>query len=111
MTEKFIARVMKEETVVTEKHIYEYNRYSRKILIDGKEALDLNDEYRESKTIAKAIIETEKDDTAFFDGSMTVKEMERMLMNRMHFGNAESRVIIAALQLAGANFEKPLTSL
>ena len=55
---------------------------------------------------AKAIIEENKDFTRYFDGSSTLDQMYEMLAFRMQFGDAESKVIIAALKLAGAKFKK-----
>lgn len=46
---------------------------------------------------AKMILKCHKDNTAYFDGTITVGRMYEM-----HFGNAESQCIIAALTLAGA---------
>ena len=47
-----------------------------------------------------------KDMTAYFDSSMTRGEMYEMLRYSMRFGEAESRVIISALVLAGAQFKE-----
>ena len=55
---------------------------------------------------AKAIIEENKDFTRYFDGSSTLDQMYDMLTYRMRFGDAEAKVIIAALKLAGAKFKK-----
>ena len=55
---------------------------------------------------AKAIIEENKDFTGYFDGLSTLDQMYEMLAFRMQFGDAESKVIIAALKLAGAKFKK-----
>ena len=58
-----------------------------------------------TKQNAKQVIKDYKDDTAYFDGSMTAEEMQNMLMFRMGFGLAESLVITAALVNAGANLK------
>lgn len=58
---------------------------------------------------AKNIIKRYKDNTGYFDGSVTVADMYTMLRDRMQFGNAESQIIIAALTLAGAQW-KPASS-
>ena len=58
----------------------------------------------EFKRENKKIIDTYKDDTAYFDGSMSKPEIYEMLRSRMKFGEAETKVIIAALNLAGAKF-------
>ena len=58
-----------------------------------------------TKKLAKAIIEHNKDNTAYFDNSMTREEMYIMLRERMRFGIAETEVIIASLILAGAKFQ------
>lgn len=54
---------------------------------------------------AKAIIKRHKDNTGYFDSSITVTQMYKMLRDDMQFGNAESQVIIAALTLAGAQWK------
>lgn len=59
---------------------------------------------RYTKKAAKESIECYKDLTAFFDGSVKQGDMFDMLRYRMRFGEAETRVIIAALVLAGAKF-------
>ena len=58
-----------------------------------------------TKKKAKESIEAYKDMTAFFDESMSQEDMYNMLRFRMRFGEAETRVIIAALVLAGAKFK------
>lgn len=58
-----------------------------------------------TKKNAAQIIKDYKDDTSYFDGSMTAQEMQEMLMHRMGFGLAESLVITAALVKAGANLK------
>lgn len=59
---------------------------------------------RFSKKYAREILDLWKDETAYFDGSLTLGEMETLLMNRMGFGQAETTVIIMALIMAGAKF-------
>ena len=56
------------------------------------------------KQRAKETILAYKDMTCFFDGSVKHEDMYNMLRYRMKFGEAESRVIIAALINAGAKF-------
>ena len=55
-----------------------------------------------TKVYAKELLNFWKDDTAYFDGSMTADEFEDMLRYRMRFGNAEAITITMALVLAGA---------
>ena len=57
-----------------------------------------------TKKYAKEILDLWKDETNYFDGSMTVGEFEGMLMYRFHFGKAEAITITMALILAGAKF-------
>lgn len=54
----------------------------------------------------KEIIKAHKDNTAYFDGSFSEQDMYSMLRFRMHFGEDETAVIIAALKLAGAKFKE-----
>lgn len=58
-----------------------------------------------TKENATQIIKDYKDDTAYFDGSMTALKMQEMLRTRFGFGLAESLVITAALVKAGANLK------
>ncbi len=58
-----------------------------------------------TKENATQIIKDYKDDTAYFDGSMSAQEVQEMLMHRMGFGLAESLVITAALVKAGADLK------
>lgn len=58
-----------------------------------------------TKEVAKETIEAYKDLTAYFDESMSQEDMYNMLAFRMRFGEAETRVIIASLVLAGAKFK------
>lgn len=57
-----------------------------------------------TKKAAKESIEAYKDMTSYFDNSMSQEDMYNMLRYRMQFGEAETRIIIAALVLAGAKF-------
>lgn len=58
-----------------------------------------------TKTLAKKIVEREKNNTAYFDESMTREDIYKMLSERMRFGVAETEVIIASLVIAGAKFK------
>ena len=49
---------------------------------------------------------TTGDITSYYDKSMTQESMYDMLRYRMRFGEAEARVIIAALVISGAKFEE-----
>lgn len=60
---------------------------------------------KRTKKQERETIEAYKDLTAYFDGSISRESMYEMLRNRMFFGEAESRVIIASLILAGAQFK------
>ena len=59
-----------------------------------------------SKKAARETIDAYKDITSYYDKSMTRKSMYDMLRYRMRFGEAEARVIIAALVISGAKFEE-----
>ena len=61
---------------------------------------------RWTKTDCTRNIEECKDNTGYFDESITLPDMWEMLHCRMHFGNAETAVIIAALIKAGAKFKE-----
>lgn len=52
------------------------------------------------------IINENKDNTNYFNRSITMDEMWEMLRYRMGFGEAETAVIIASLIKAGAKFKK-----
>ena len=56
-----------------------------------------------TKKVAKEAIEQYKDRTGYFDGSLNTADMVKMFRD-MHFGEAETNVITAALVLAGAKF-------
>jgi hypothetical protein len=57
-----------------------------------------------TKKYAKEILDIWKDDTGYFDGSITADSFENMLVFRYDFGRAEAIVITMALILAGAKF-------
>lgn len=57
-----------------------------------------------TKAMAKEVLNIWKDDTAYFDGSITIGEFQSMLRYRMRFGEPETQVITTALILAGAKF-------
>lgn len=59
---------------------------------------------KRTKKQERETVSAYKDMTAFFDNSITRGEMYDLLRYRMRFGEAESRVIISALVLAGAQF-------
>lgn len=59
---------------------------------------------RMTKKAAKEILDLWKDETNYFNGTLTSAEFESMLRYRMGFGLAESITIIMALILAGAKF-------
>lgn len=58
-----------------------------------------------TKKAAKETVESYKDMTSYYDGSMSQNEMYNMLRFRMKFGEAETRTIIAALVISGAKFK------
>ena len=59
-----------------------------------------------TKKKAKETIEAYKDMTNYFNEELTQNQMYNMLKYDMHFGEAETRVIIASLVMAGAKFKK-----
>ena len=59
---------------------------------------------RYTKKFAKEILDLWKNDTNYFNGSMSAAEFESMLRYRMGFGQAETITITMALILAGAKF-------
>lgn len=61
-------------------------------------------EMRYTKKFAKEILDLWKNDTNYFNGSMSAAEFESMLRYRMGFGQAEAITITMALILAGAKF-------
>ena len=58
-----------------------------------------------TKKSAKEIIDNSKENTAFFDNTISIDDMYEMLRYRMRFGEAETNVIIASLVIAGAKFK------
>ena len=58
-----------------------------------------------TKKAARETIEAYKNETAYFDGSFAQNDMYKMLRYRMNFGEAETRVIIAALVNSRAKFK------
>lgn len=58
-----------------------------------------------TKKQARETIEAYKDMTAYFDGSIKQEDMYDMFRYRYQFGEAETRVLIAALVNAGAKFK------
>lgn len=59
---------------------------------------------RMTKKAAKEILDIWKNETNYFNGTLTSAEFEQMLQYRMGFGLAESITITMALILAGAKF-------
>jgi hypothetical protein len=59
-----------------------------------------------TKKLAKEILDIWKDQTAYFDGSISEGAFENMLVYRMGFGRAEAIAMVMALILAGAKFSK-----
>lgn len=60
---------------------------------------------RTTKAYAKEVLNLHKDNTAYFDESMTQEQFESMLRHRMGFGQSETIAITMALILAGAKFK------
>ena len=58
-----------------------------------------------TKKQARETIETYKDMTAYFDNSISQSDMYEMFRYQFRFGEAETRVIIAALVNSGAKFK------
>lgn len=59
-----------------------------------------------TKKEAQEIINENLGKTHYCDGSIEMAEMMNMLRYEMGFGLAESKVIMAALVLSGANFQE-----
>ena len=59
-----------------------------------------------TKAFAKEILNLWKDETNYFNGTLTEGQFESMLRCRFGFGQAEAIVILSALVLAGAKFAK-----
>lgn len=57
-----------------------------------------------TKAYAKHVLNLWKDETNYFNGTMTEGEFESMLRYRFGFGQAETIVITMALVMAGAKF-------
>ena len=57
-----------------------------------------------TKKEAKKIVEEYKDRTGYFDNSLRYEAMENMFRYQMRFGEAETKVILASLTMAGAKF-------
>ena len=60
--------------------------------------------YKYTKKKARETVAAYADRTAYYDGSISQESMYEMLRYQMRFGEAETRVIIAALVLSGAKF-------
>lgn len=58
-----------------------------------------------TKKEADAIITEHKDNTNYFNGILTAKEMYELFRYRCSFGEAETMTIIAALVKSGAKFQ------
>lgn len=58
-----------------------------------------------TKKYAKEMLDLWKNDTNYFDGSMSIWDFESMLKFRFGFGTAETITILAALVMAGAKFK------
>lgn len=56
-----------------------------------------------TKKTAKEILDKYKNQTAYFDGEIEMKNMKEMF-RYMSFGEAETNVILSALVLAGCKF-------
>lgn len=59
---------------------------------------------RITKAYAKEVLDIWKNETGYFDRSVSYFQMETMLRDRMGFGIAETQVIMMSLILAGAKF-------
>lgn len=59
-----------------------------------------------TKTYAKQLLDLWKDETNYFNGTLTEDQFENMLIYQMRFGKAEAAVILSALVMAGAKFAK-----
>lgn len=58
-----------------------------------------------TKAYAKEVLDLWKDETNYFNGTITEAQFESMLRYRFNFGQAEAIVITMALILAGAKFK------
>ncbi len=59
---------------------------------------------RTTKAFAKEVLNLWKDETNYFNGTLTEGQFESMLRHRFGFGQAETIVITMALVMAGAKF-------
>ena len=57
-----------------------------------------------TKAYAKDVLNLWKDNTGYFDGSISYEVMEAMLRYRMRLAEAETQVIMMSSVLAGAKF-------
>ena len=57
-----------------------------------------------TKVYAREVLDIWKNETGYFDGSISCGYMETMLQYQMGFSLAETEVIIMSLILAGAKF-------
>ena len=57
-----------------------------------------------TKVYAREVLDIWKNETGYFNGSISYGQMESMLRYRMRFGEAETQVIMMSLILAGAKF-------
>ncbi len=60
---------------------------------------------RSTKAYAKEVLDLWKNETNYFNGTLTEGEFESMLRYRFGFGQAEAITILMALILAGAKFK------
>lgn len=60
---------------------------------------------RSTKAYAKEVLNLWKNETNYFNGTLTEGEFESMLRYRFGFGQAEAITILMALILAGAKFK------
>ena len=57
-----------------------------------------------TKVYAREALDIWKNETGYFNGSISYGQMESMLRYRMRFGETEAQVIMMSLILAGAKF-------
>lgn len=70
------------------------------------EAFKKGEKMKYTKAKARETVAAYADRTAYYDGSISQESMYEMLRYQMRFGEAETRVIIAALVLSGAKFKE-----
>ena len=58
-----------------------------------------------TKVYAKEVLDIWKNETGYFNGSISLGYMETMLQYKMGFSLAETEVIVMSLILAGAKFD------